>query len=676
MRPPSLQNPLITTPRRPLPASVAIVGAGTIGPDIGYYLKSSIPNLKLYLVDVVQEALDKAVERISAYVKKGLAKGKLTEEQAAGVSANLISTLDYASIAGCDWVLEAATENLERKRGIFEKIESVVRPEALITSNTSSLPACRLFAGLKHKGRATVTHFFAPAFRNPAVEVVRWKDGDPEVVEYLRWLFCATGKVPFVTQDVICFMLDRVFDNWCNEAAYLLENATAAQVDGVAGDYVHAGPFYVLNLARGNPIIVETNTLQMEEGDHYRPARIFSSVDTWKTAPPGKPAPVEPRTAGGIRDRLLGILFSQSFDIVDREIGTAADLTLGCCTALGFKKGPFDLMRDLGESETARIVNRLSEERPGMPRPKRDIGSYQGFRRHVLVDEVEGVKVLTLRRPQAMNALDDEVTDELLEAIKENEGDPAVAGFVIAGYGGRAFCAGADIGRFPEVLGRAEEAAQYARDCSRLLVHLDGMTKPVVAALNGLALGGGLELALRCHGIVALQDAWLQFPEVTLGIAPGIGGMVVPYRRWPAAAPVFNDMIRQARKLRAAEARELGVVDEIVDPAGSAHPYELLIRSAVKLVHEPAGAGAAIQDGPVAIARLADFDAAAGKMPLSREVVGIIGRAIEEAAGAPSLAEALEVGYRAFGATACTAAAREGIAAFQERRKPDFTKTG
>jgi enoyl-CoA hydratase/3-hydroxyacyl-CoA dehydrogenase len=611
------------------------------------------------------------MQRIDGYAKKGVARGKLTEEQAAGVRANLVPTLDYSAIAECDWVLEAATENLELKHRIFEKIEGVVRPEALITSNTSSLPASRLFSGLRHKGRATVTHFFAPAFRNPAVEVIRWEHGDPDLVDYLSWLFCATGKVPLVTEDVLCFMLDRVFDNWCNEAAYLLEGATAGEIDTVAGDYVHAGPFYVLNLARGNPIIVETNTLQMEEGEHYRPAGIFRSVDTWRTVKPGKPVQVEPEPAGRIRDRLLGVLFSQSFDIVDRDIGSAADLSLGCSVALGFKKGPFDLMREMGPEETGRIVDRLAEERPGMPRPGRSIESYQSFPRHLLVDDLDGVKVMTLRRPQAMNALDDEVTDELLAVIREHEADPAVAGFVIVGYGTRAFCAGADIGRFPEVLGKAEEAAQYARDCSRLLVHLDAMKKPVVAALNGMALGGGLELALRCHRIVATRDAWLQFPEVTLGIAPGIGGLVVPYRRWPGAASVFHEMLRVARRLPAAQAHELGVVEGLADS------YEALVRQAVKMVREPSGAGAPMADGPVEIPPLAEIDTpAAGRLPLSREVVGLIGRAIEEAARGSSLAGALETGYAAFGASACTAAAREGIAAFRERRKPDFTKTG
>jgi enoyl-CoA hydratase/3-hydroxyacyl-CoA dehydrogenase len=667
----SPRNPLAGGALRRLPERVAVVGAGSIGPDIAYYLKSAIPDLTLVLVDIRQEALDRAVERMGALAQKGLAKGKLSEAAARGVTERLLASRDYGAMAECDWVIEAATENLELKRRIFAQIEEAVRPEALITSNTSSLPASRLFAQLKAKGRATVTHFFAPAYQNPAVEVVRWAHGEERTVEYLRWLFASTGKLPLVTADAICFMLDRVFDNWCNEAAHLLDRATASEIDSVALAYVHAGPFQVLNLAHGNPIIVETNTLQVEEGEHYRPAAIFRSVESWKTVAPGQASSVDPERRGAIADRLLGILFSQSVDILDREIGDAADLDLGCVLALGFKRGPFELMAELGEAEVRRVLDRLQAERPGMPMPRREIAAYGRFRRHVLVDDLEaGVKLLTLRRPQAMNALDDRVTDELLAAIREHEQDPGVAGFVIVGYGPRAFCAGADIGRFPEVLGRKAEAAQYARDCSRLLVHLDRVRKPVVAALNGLALGGGLELALRCHGIVAARGAWMQFPEVTLGIAPGIGGMVVPYRRWPRAAGVFHDMLRLARKLTAPEARELGVVDAL---AGS---YDELLRLAQARVLELREALPRPAQGAVDIPAPASVEAFVAGRPLSAEVVGIIESAIRDAAASRGFGEALEVGYQAFANSACTAAAREGITAFLEKRGPDFKTTG
>lgn len=667
----STANPLLQTPSRALPQHVAIIGAGTIGPDIGYYLKSALPQLRLTLVDVSQEALDRALQRFRDYAAKAVARGKMNERQAAAVVADVQGTLDYAQLADCDWVIEAATENLALKRRIFAQVEAIVAPDALITSNTSSLPAGRIFAQLKHKGRATVTHFFAPAWRNPAVEVIAWSETDPAVVDYLRWLFCVTGKVPLVTADAVCFMLDRIFDNWCNESALLLDRATAAEVDSTAAEFVHAGPFFVLNLAHGNPIITETNTLQAEEeGAHYDPAPIFRSVDSWLTVAPGKKVDVAADVASGVRDRLLGVLFSQSVDILDRDIGEAADLDLGCRVALGFRKGPLELMRDLGEGETRRILDLFAAERPGMPMPGQVLDAYQDFWRHVLVDDVDGVKVITLRRPEAMNALHDELTDEVLAVIRRFEDDPAVAGFVITGYGARAFCAGADIGRFPSMLGDAEASTQYARDCSRLLVHLDAMKKPVVAALNGMALGGGLELVMRCHAIVALKDAWMQFPEITLGIVPGIGAMVVPYRRWPQAAPAFHGMLRRAERLSAANSLELGMIDTLAGNVAE------LIGQAVARVRALGERPDVIAAGPVDIAPLPPVDpVAASGQPLSREIMGILEATIMKAAAAPTLAEALEVGYRAFGASACTPAAREGIGAFMAGRKPDFSST-
>ncbi len=659
----TFDNPLLAKPTLAIPERVAVVGAGTIGPDIGYYLKSSLPDLDLVLVDVVQEQLDDAMEHIEAHVRKGLARKKLTDDQADAVMGNLVTTLDYEAMAEWEWVIEAATEDLEAKREIFLRIENIIGTDALITSNTSSLPAERLFRDLEHPERATVTHFFAPAFRNPIVEVVKWDGVAPEVVDFLRWLFAATDKVPLVTSDEVCFMLDRVFDNWCNEAGYLLDEATASEIDYVAGEYVHAGPFFVLNIANGNPIITETNTLQMrEEGEHYRPASVFSSVETWSTISPGDHVDVDPEKAGRIRDRLLGVLFSQSVDILDRNIGSPTDLEQGCELALGFKKGPLRLMTELGDEEVDRVLAVFSDERQGMPMPLRPLVGYQGFLRHLLVDDVDGVKVITLRRPQALNALDDEVNAELLSVLTRYEDDVGVDGFVITGYGSKAFCGGADIGRFPEMLGNVDACVQYARECSRVLVHLDSMSKPVVAALNGMALGGGLELAFRCHGIVAVSDAWLQFPEARLGIAPGIGGMVIPYRRWPATAPVFHDMLRRSTKLPAKEAHRLGIIDVLVADT------ESLVTSAVSRVRELAGKVAPPREDSVEIPSFRALEPEVLEDEgLSPDVVKIIEAGIQDAAAAPRLSQALEIGYSAFAESARTEAAQRAITAFMRQ---------
>jgi enoyl-CoA hydratase/3-hydroxyacyl-CoA dehydrogenase len=660
---------MLIRPDRPLPDEVAVIGAGTIGPDIGYYLKSAMPDCKLFLLDVVEEPLRKAEQRIVGYTQKAVDKKKMKPEKAAAVSQNIVYTTDYEQIKNCKLVIEAATEDIPLKQKIFDMVEKIVSQDTIITSNTSSIPADRLFLKMNHPHRTTVTHFFAPAWRSLPVEVISWEGVSRPVLDYLFWFFASTGKAPIITDNAICFILDRIFDNWCNESVYLLESATASQIDKVAEEFVFAGPFFVLNMANGNPIIIETNSLQMEEGDHYRPAPILGSVDRWLTHRPGSPVTVADKLKNSIRDRLLAILFSQSFDIIDRGIGTKEDLNFGCQVALGFKKGPLDLMRDLGEAEVQRIMKRFQQERPGFPQPGQSHAHYQEFNRYILVDDHEGIKIITIRRPQAMNALNDEMTDEILAVLKQYAEDPNVKGFIITGYGTTAFSAGADIGKFPSMLGDPEASAQYARDCAKVQMYMDQMDKPVVAAVNGVALGGGLEIAIRCHKIVAAKTATLQFPEISLGILPGIGGCVVPYRKWPQGAELFHEMICLAKPLKAEEALEVGMVAKIADD------YPSLIQAAVEEIHNLQGNISRISDGKIQIPEIKVPDQPmAGKQMLSKEAVAIAVRTIQNGAATESLNLALEVGYKGFGEIACSDAAREGISAFLERRKPDFKK--
>jgi len=662
-------NPLLIRPKRPLPKEVAVIGAGTIGPDIGYYLKAALPDIKLFLVDVMEEALKNAEKRLSGYARKAVDRKKMKEEQAGVVLQNIAYTTDYAHIENCDLVIEAATENIPLKQKIFESVEGIVGADTIITSNTSSIPADRIFSRMNRPERATITHFFAPAWRSLPVEVITWEKVNQGVVDDLCWFFARTGKAPIITDNAICFMLDRIFDNWCNEAAYLLNEASASQVDKVAEEFVYAGPFFVLNMANGNPITIETNTLQMEEGEHYKPASILASVDRWLTHRPGTEVEIPQTLLEKIRDRMLGIFFSQSFDIIDRGIGTKEDLNFGCQIALGFRKGPFDVMRGLGEAEVSRIMKGFEKERPGFPQPRKTFSYYQNFNRHILVDDMDGVKVITIRRPQAMNALNAEVTGEILKVLQEHAHDPAVKGFVITGYGAKAFSAGADIGKFPEMLGDKNASIEYSRECAMVQLFMDEMEKPIVAAVNGMALGGGLELAIRCHGIVATKNALFQFPEITLGILPGIGGCIVPYRKWPKGAALFHEMICLGKPIRIKEALEIGMVDEV------AEDYADLITKAVALARSMGDSLKRIPDGEVEIPKIEiPPEPAAGKLALSKEAVSIIVKTIESGAAAERFRDALEIGYAGFGDIGCTDAAKEGITAFLQKRKPEYKK--
>jgi enoyl-CoA hydratase / 3-hydroxyacyl-CoA dehydrogenase len=166
-----------------------------------------------------------------------------------------------------------------------------------------------------------------------------------------------------------------------------------------------------------------------------------------------------------------------------------------------------------------------------------------------------------------------------------------------------------------------------------------------------------------------MQNAILQFPEITLGILPGIGGCVVPYRKWPKGAALFHEMICFGKPLKAKEAAEIGMIASLADN------YQDLIQAAIEEVNNLQGKVTGIPQGKVDIPAIVIPDQpTAGKQVLSKEAVTITAQTIQKGVATEDLAEALEIGYQGFGEIACSEAAKEGISAFLQRRKPEFKK--
>ena len=666
---PSYYNPYLIKPDRPMVEEMAVIGAGHIGPDIAYYLRTGLPDQKLYLVDVAEEPLKKAEQRFTSYAQKGIERRKMTPETAEQVLKNIVYTTDYNQIKHCGLVIEAATESLPLKQKIFNTLEEIVSEEAILTSNTSGIPADEIFSRLKHPERTTITHFFAPAWRSMAVEVINWEGASRDLLNYLIWFFANTGKAPVVTKNVCSFLLNRIFENWTNEAALLLDRATTLQVDSVLEEFVGAGPFYVLDMSGGNPITYESQVRRSRERSCYQPANIFLSVAHWNTSRIGTRVPVPEDIKEWIKDRMLGVIFSQCFDIADHGIGTSADLNFGSLIALGFKKGIFDMMASLGEDEVQRIMNAFIKERPGFPMPRGPISRYLDFPRDLLVDDIDGIRIITMRRPQVANALGAGTCAEILAELKKGGTDPAIKGFIITGYGTKAFCAGADINGFIATMDDHAAGVALARGNSEVLHYMDTMDKPVVAAVNGLAMGGGVELAMRCHGMVADSQAFFQLPEITLGILPGMGGAVIPYRKWPKAAATFHAMIGEGKRLTAQEANAIGMAGTLTNG------YLEMIDAAMAEVRRLQGNIPRIADAPVAIPEFAVPEKPMARdLPLSKEALSITARVINQAAAADRLAAALEINYQGSGDISCIDASKEGVNAFLEKRKPVFKK--
>lgn len=244
------------------------------------------------------------------------------------------------------------------------------------------------------------------------------------------------------------------------------------------------------------------------------------------------------------------------------------------------------------------------------------------------------VAVLTLENPGKLNALSIEILDELDGHLDAVESDAAVRVVVITGAGEKAFAAGADIGHMREAT--VQQARDYAERGHELFARIEAFGKPVIAAINGFALGGGCELVLACDIRLASDNARLGQPEVNLGIFPGWGGTQrLPRLTTPGFA---KELIFTGRHVTADEAKAAGLVNHV-------YPLAELLDRAVAMGEE-----------------------IAKKSPLAVSVAkGLVNQAMEG-----GYREALAQELAAFGDAFASEDQREGMAAFFEKREPRF----
>ena len=252
-------------------------------------------------------------------------------------------------------------------------------------------------------------------------------------------------------------------------------------------------------------------------------------------------------------------------------------------------------------------------------------------RETILVERRERVGLITLNRPKSLNALNRQLAEEMLDALKEFDADDRVGAIVIAGSP-RAFAAGADIAEMAE----KSFTNFYMDDFLAPWDEVRGISKPIIAAVGGFALGGGCELALLCDFIIASEDAQFGQPEIKLGILPGIGGSQRLTRA--VGKSLAMDMILTGRSITAAEAKAAGLVARVVAPAD-------LLQTALEAAHT-----------------IAAYNAPAVKM--AKDAVN---RAFES-----SLTEGLRHERLLFQAAFATEGQKEGMNAFVAKRAPVF----
>ena len=254
--------------------------------------------------------------------------------------------------------------------------------------------------------------------------------------------------------------------------------------------------------------------------------------------------------------------------------------------------------------------------------------------KNTLYEKSEGTATITINRPEVRNALNEETILEILSRLEDAKGDETIRVIVVTGAGDRAFSAGADIKMIKDM--DSPKARDVSRLGHKLCDEIEELGKPVIAAINGYALGGGLELAMACDIRIASEKARLGQPEINLGLVPGWGGT----QRLPRflGKGVAKEMIFTGKHIDAKTAERLGLVNAVVPP----DQLRSVVRELAKeIANKP----------PIAI-------------KLAKE---LINSSSETSLRAGETREA-----DAFGVAASTKDFREGVAAFLKKKKPKF----
>jgi len=616
---------------------VGIIGSGQIGPDIALHMTKTLSpsGVPIVVVDIAREALDAGRLKLDGKIDKGVESGAFRPEQGAAMKDHVEFTDDYGALAGVDFVVEAATEDLGLKQRIFGQLEGLCSPNAVLASNSSHLEPERIFDGHAARAHALVIHYFFPAERNPLVEVVPSSETDTALVDWLLHFYESIGKIPIRVGSRYGYAIDPIFEGLFQAAALVVEEGlgTTKEVDWIARKSLGlgVGPFTAMNLTGGNPITAH-GLDEAHERVHpwFRTPKLMkdalASGAAWDVPSRGERLEVPSERAEQIEARMRGAYFGLVNEVLSSGIANVSDLELGVEAGLVIRPA-FSFMNDIGVASSLKAVRAYRDVEPTFPigdaLVRQEASGEPWDVAYVLRRDVDGVAVLTIRRPLVLNALNDAVFEQIRAHLEDLAKDDSIRGVVLTGFGRKAFVSGADVSMLAKIQS-AEQGEQTSRGSHSVLDVIEAFPKPIVCAYNGLAFGGGNEIGMACHARVARKglSPLAAQPEPNLGIIPGAGAT----QRLPRLIGVANawGLLRTGRPVSSERAVELGLIREEID--------EDVVAAAVALAKD-AGSGAVtlprIPVGPIDVPD--DLpDVALGH--LSVAVDGILQKAILEGA--------------------------------------------
>jgi len=656
--------------------TITVIGAGTMGHGIAQL--AAMAGYQVYVNDVKKEFIDKGLERIKWSIGKFLEKKQFTKEQADEILARIKPELDLAkAVKPADIVIEAIIEDMTAKQELAKNVDKYGKKGVILATNTSTLPITEIASGFSHPENVIGMHFFNPPQLMPLIEIIRGEKTSDSTLTTIVDLSRQMGKdIVTCRKDVPGFIVNRMLGPLLNEAAWMVERgeATIAAIDSAAkyrlslpmglfelADYsgvdviYNAQKYFVKRgLTTNQPTIWEKKVKAQEYG-----MKVGKGFYTYKKGALGWERPDIPRDAGNDVDlvRLFAPAINSGAEVVRTDIATKEDVDKSVKMGLGFPKGilemadEFGVDKVVGALETLRSKygdfykpDSLLEQMVGEGRTGKLAG--KGFYDYkekaaeyetIIVKKEPENKIawLIINRPHRLNTFTLESIGDLRRAFLDIADDKETRVLIITGAGDRAFCTGADLTAFSGEIGPST-----ARDLSakghELFAMIEKLPQPVVAALNGYALGGGCELSLACDFRIAAERAKIGLTELQLSLIPGWGGT----QRLPRIIGLARakEAIMLARRYSAEEALAIGLVNKVV-------PNEKLEDEVRTFAKELA------QQSPIALK--------------------LVKQCLNQGTQVP-LDVAMELEAQCFGTMFSTEDVFEGIAAFMEKRKPEF----
>jgi len=532
---------------------ITVLGAGNMGHGIAEV--AALAGYEVALRDIEAEFVQDGYDQIEWSLGKLAEKDRIGEEEAEAALDRVETFVDLEeSLADADAVVEVVPEKMAIKKDVYDEVVEYAPEEAVFVTNTSSLSVTELSEVTDRPERFCGMHFFNPPVRMDLVEVISGNHTSEDTLELIEGLAESMEKTPVrVRKDSPGFIVNRILVPLMNEAAWIVESgdATLETVDSTT-TFDMGLPMGSFELADQVGIDVGYHVLEyMHEvlGEAYRPCPLL--VEKVEADELGKKTgkgfydyedgdgaqiPSDAIDAD-VRRRLLAVMANEVAGLVGNDVADPPAIDRAVMLGAGFPDGPAKLADNEGLDALVDVLDDRHEE-TGEARYEatdhlREAAEAGGF--HCGGDgDADGGDALAaydtldvaveIDRPHRMNTISGELLDELSDAIDRLDADDGVRAILLSGAGDRAFSAGADVQSM--AAGGAEPigAVELSRQGQRTFGKLEDSDKPVVAAIDGYCLGGGMELATAADMRVASDRSELGQPEHDLGLLPGWGG--------------------------------------------------------------------------------------------------------------------------------------------------------